>query len=368
MNDKEMNPELHDQIDELISKIGQNQLLSSLIQPKDLEQFLQNGLSKLLIRAVEQERQLYLADHPEDRANGFAPTRSLQIGTTPVELERPHTRGPFYPGFLPKYQRCLPETYQQLLQDILLQAKSFRAAMRTMQALGLSYSPKQLEVLLEELCQEAKTFFQRPLAPDWFCLYIDAKVVHLKDEAGQIKKAVHFLAIGVSTSGHKEPLAAAAFWGNEVLEAWRKVLIDLKNRGLVRALMIITDDFSGLAPMIKSLFPQTDHQLCCVHLFRNAYRHLNQKDYERFRQEWQQIYACSSYEVARQIFQELLESLRPNYSAYVAYLENRTDRLYETKWSCPNPRFKQFIQPMSMLFRQRFELELKPDYFLTQNL
>jgi transposase-like protein len=272
------------------------------------------------------------------------------------------------------------------------------------------------------LYQEAKTFFQRPLAPDWYCLYLDAKVVHLKDEAGQIKKAVHFLVIAVSTSGHKELLTATIFWGNEVLEAWRKVLIDLKNRGLVRVLMIITDDFSGLAPMIKSLFPQTDHQLCCVHLFRNAFRHLKQKDYERFRQEWQQIYACSSYEVARQIFQELLESLRPDYSAYVSYLENRadhylifmnypaglrphirstnlpeginnlletvrrnagghfhserellikfkllTDQLYENKWRYPNPRFQQFLQPLSMLFRQHFEVELKPDYFLTQN-
>ena len=34
--------------------------------------------------------------------------------------------------------------------------------------------------------------------------------------------------------------------------------------------MIITDDFSGLNDLTKSLFPNTHHQLCTVHLCRNV--------------------------------------------------------------------------------------------------
>ena len=32
---------------------------------------------------------MYLDDHPEDRANGFAPPRQLHVKTTPVNIERP---------------------------------------------------------------------------------------------------------------------------------------------------------------------------------------------------------------------------------------------------------------------------------------
>jgi hypothetical protein len=72
---------------------------------------------------------------------------------------------------LPKHQRHLPEAYQDLLQNILLGARSFAAARRTLQALGLSYSAEQTEQLLQQLHQEARTFFTRPLSPDWFCLF-----------------------------------------------------------------------------------------------------------------------------------------------------------------------------------------------------
>jgi len=38
-----------------------------------------------------------------------------------------------------------------------------------------------------------------------------------------------------------------------------------------------SDDFSGLHQAIKQLFPLTDHQLCLVHLQRNARKKTCQK-------------------------------------------------------------------------------------------
>jgi len=242
-------------------------------------------------------------------------------------LERPRTRQGFYPAVLPKHQRYLPEAYQQLLRNILLGARSFSAARRTLQALGLGYSPQQVDQLLEELHQEAKNFFTRPLTPDWLCLFIDAKIIELKDEHEQVKKAVHFLAIGIGLDGKKEVITASTFWGNEVLECWRKVLINLKNRGLVRLLLLVTDDFSGLAPMVKSLFPNSDHQLCTVHLLRNAQRHLSLEDYSVFKEAWREIQSASGFESAQTRFRAVLDRLRPNNKAWVEHLEKRTAKL-----------------------------------------
>jgi len=269
-------------LDQFFSQLTQYPELERQLTPQDLPQLLQAGLSHVLNSALKKERQFHLEDHPQDRGNGYAPKRTLKIGTTAVELERPRTREGFYPAILPKHQRHLPEAYQQLLRNILLGARSFNAARRTLQALGLGYSPEQVQQLLEELHQEAKTFFTRPLSPDWLCLFIDAKIIELKDEHEQVKKAAHFLVIGIGLDGKKEVITASTFWGSEVLESWRKVLIDLKNRGLIRVLLLVTDDFSGLAPLIRGLFPNSDHQLCTVHLLRNAQRHLRLEDYALF--------------------------------------------------------------------------------------
>jgi putative transposase len=409
-------------LEDFFNRLAHCPELEGQLSPADLPQLLEAGLSHVLNTALQKERQFHLEDHPEDRANGYAPGRTLQVGSTTVHLERPRTRQGFYPAVLPKHQRHLPEAYQQLLRNILLGAKSFNAARRTLQALGLGHSPEQVEQLLEELHQEARSFFTRPLGPDWLALFIDAKLIELKDEHEQVKQAVHFLVVGVGLDGKKEILSACTFWGNEVLEAWRKVLIDLKNRGLVRVLLLVSDDFSGLAQLIRGLFPNSDHQLCTVHLLRNAQRHLSLEDYTLFKEVWREIQSASSFETAQSRFRALLEQLRPNNKAWVEHLEKRTanylvflkyptaihpqlrstnlpeglnnqienlrrnagghfhsqrealikmklltNDLYDHKWSRGNPTFLGQLGTLNQMFRQHFEAELNPEKFLTQS-
>lgn len=422
MKNNQTSSQVQAHLDQFFSQLAQCPELEGQLGPEDLPQLLEAGLAQVLKGALQRERQLHLEEHPEDRANGYAPKRTLRIGTTAVALERPRTRQAFYPAVLPKHQRYLPEAYQQLLRNILLGARSFTAARRTLQALGLGYSPEQVEQLLEELHQEARSFFTRPLPADWLCLFIDAKIIELKDEHEQVKKAVHFLVLGLGLDGKKEVLSAATFWGSEVLESWRKVLLDLKNRGLTRVLLLVTDDFSGLAPLLKSLFPNSDHQLCTVHLLRNAQRHLSPEDYAAFREAWRELQAASSFESAQTKLRALLEQLRPNNQAWVEHLEKRvpnylafikypapihpqlrstnlpeglnnqienlrrnagghfhsqrealikmkllTNQLYDYKWTRPNPTLQTQLGALNQMFRKHFESELNPESFLTQN-
>src|SRR5512140_1015551 len=54
------------------------------ISPQDLLQMLQLALTKMIEAALPRERQFHLADHQEDRANGYAPERTLHVGATPL--------------------------------------------------------------------------------------------------------------------------------------------------------------------------------------------------------------------------------------------------------------------------------------------
>ena len=287
----------------------------------------------------------------------------------------------------------------------------------------MSYSVEQTEQLLQQLHQEARTFFTRPLSLDWFCLFADAKLIDLKDDQDHVRPAVHFLVLGIGMDGKKQMLLATTFWGNEVLEAWRQVLINLKNRGLTRALLWVTDDFSGLTGLLQGLFPHSYHQLCTVHLQRNAHRHLSPEDYATFKNLWKERCAASSPESAQAKFCSLLEALRPRNKAWVEHVEKRsahnlvflhfpaslraqlrstnlpeginnqienlrrnagghfhserealikmkllTDQLYQTKWRRASPTITAQLACLNRLFQQRFEAELDPLRFLTQCL
>ena len=124
-------------IEELMQQIGDDPVLGSLTSPSELQNYLQSGFNALLHAAMLKERSFHLDQYQDDKANGYAPTRQLHIKTTPVTIDRPRTRDGFYPAFLPKHQRHIPEGYQELLEQILLESKSFDAALRTLQSLSL---------------------------------------------------------------------------------------------------------------------------------------------------------------------------------------------------------------------------------------
>ncbi len=90
------------------------------ISPQDLPQLLQLGLTQMIAAALAKERRSHLANLPQDRANGYVPQRTPHVGATPVGLERARTRQGSYPALLPKHRRNLLETYQELIQNVLL--------------------------------------------------------------------------------------------------------------------------------------------------------------------------------------------------------------------------------------------------------
>jgi len=401
---------VQERLQQFFEDIDNHELLSSLLSPSDLQNFIQQGIAKMLASHLQKERDFYLKQNPNDRANGYAPTRTFHFKTMPINIDRPRSRDGFYPNILPKYGRHLSTDYQQLLSNILLEARSFKSALATMKHLNMGYSESELEELLVTLDDEAKKFHHRPLDSDWFFLYADAKVIDLKDDHDTIKKAVHFLVIGVDTQAHKHVLCSSIFFGNEVLDCWKKVIQNLLERGLRRVLLLVTDDFPGLSKIITSLLPHTDHQLCTVHMLRNAKRHLPQHLFEDFVQAWRDMLNASDFDSAKKRFVDLLDKMKPHAPHFAKHLLERNnqllaffnypralhkhlystnlpeginnlienlhrnsgghfhsqrevsikmklliDRLYSSKWKKPNPTFKSKIFDLTLLFKKRFE-------------
>lgn len=333
-------PEINSYINRLIEEVCEGPLLSQFTNPSELKTVLLKGISGILNRSHLAERKLYLADNPNDSGNGFMPERSLKLATIPIETSIPRTRsGHFYPSVLNKYERTIGNDYDTILLNLLLNGKNFEAVKRTIKSLGLPYRPDQLDSLINEIHEEAKMFYTRRISPDWYFVYIDAKRIDLINENKKLEQAVVFTVVGISNTCQKEVLSIHLFWGNESIDLWKKVLIDLKNRGLTRVMMIISDDFSGLAPVMKSLFPNADHQLCHVHLLRNALRHLTKEEYVQFKQKLDDMCLASDVESAKLLFLEMTSTLKVQYPAYAKHLHDRVDNF------CAFAQFPRDLRP-----------------------
>jgi putative transposase len=131
--------------------------------------------------------------------------------------------------------------------------------------------------------------------------------------------------VGLGRDGKKRVLACLAKSGRENLEDWKLVLRSLIERGLRRVLIVVHDDFSGLLPITKSLFPGADVQLCVVHMQRNAKNHLSKTDNAEFQQPWRAVRSTWDEQVGTTQFEELCQRFQPGYPTFVAELRKKRD-------------------------------------------
>ena len=284
---------------------------------------LRELLSMLLSSVGLAERKAYLEHVVQDKPNGFY-DRSLQLGTIPLDVRVPRTRtGEFRPATLPPlYQRGYSEETQALLLSLLASARSLSAVKDALQKMGLSSSQQELERVTTDLVEELDLRNSRPLDPDLLAVFLDGKYIEFRD-GDRLRSACIYVIVGLRRDGKKQVLTCLPRAGRENLEDWKAVLRNLIERGLRRVLLLVQDDFSGLLPITQSLFPNTDIQLCAVHMQRNAKTHLTKPDATEFQQRWRAIKSSWNLEVANQQFEQLCDRFAKNYSSFIGELRKK---------------------------------------------
>jgi len=136
----------------------------------------------------------------------------------------------------------------------------------------------------------------RPLDPLYPIVYLDCIVLKIRQDKRVINKAV-YLALGVNLEGHKELLG---LWlaENEGAKFWLNVLTELQNRGVKDILIACVDGLKGFPDAIASAFPETQIQLCIVHMVRNSIKFVPWKDYKAVTSDLKKIYQSSTEEEA----------------------------------------------------------------------
>jgi transposase-like protein len=312
------------------SNVSQNSLSESL--DKEIDRLLAAGLENFSVRellgmmlsaAGQAERRHYLAEAAGDKGNGSY-GRSVNMGSVPLDIRVPRSRsGNFRPSSIPPpYERGYSDEVQALLLGVLSSARSINAAKTALHKMGLSACSEDLEAVAAGFVEELELVNSRPIDPDMLAIFLDGKYVEVKEDE-RLRSACVYLVIGLHRDGKKKVLGCLTKHGRENLEVWKAVLRSLVERGLRRVMVVVHDDFSGLLGLTRGMFPNSDVQLCTVHMLRNAKTHLSKDDAAEFTKRFRSIKSAWNAEVAGSQFEELLKRFEKSAPAFVKELREK---------------------------------------------
>lgn len=287
-----------------------DKMLDELLKGKKPEEILgQKGLLKELTkRLVERALQGEMTAHlgyekhaPEGRNSGNSrngTTSKQVIGESgEMQIEVPRDRnGEFAPQLVPKGQRRLPEFDQKVIA-LYARGMTTREIQGQLHELyGVEVSPALISAVTDAVLEDVQAWQSRPLDPVYPIVYLDA--IHLKLRAsGHVQMQAVYLALGITLTGEKDLLG---LWvgENEGAKFWMNVLTELKNRGVRDILIASVDGLKGFPDAIQALYPQTEVQLCIVHMVRNSLRYVSWKERKAVAHDLRAIYTAPAAEAA----------------------------------------------------------------------
>jgi transposase-like protein len=162
--------------------------------------------------------------------NGSTP-KTLQTTAGPVEIRRSRDRnGSYEPQIVKNGQRRFEGFDEQIvaLYSRGMTTRDIEAHLTEIYGAGVGRDT--ISSVTAAVLQDAKDWQQRPLAPVYPIVYLDAMIVKIRD-GKSVQNTACYLAIGVNTDGEREVLG---MWFQQTKGAkfWLGVLTELKHRGV----------------------------------------------------------------------------------------------------------------------------------------
>lgn len=281
-------------------------LLADCQGPEDIlgEAGLLKQLSQRLVeRALAGELNHHLAhdELPPEMASGRRNSRNgyskktVQSTQGDLDLSIPRDRhGDFEPILVPKHQRRLSGLDEKILALYARGSSTRDISAQLEERYGAKVSASLISEVTDAVSEDVKAWQCRPLDEVYPMVYLDALYVNIK-VSGRVSKRAVYVVLGVTVEGNKTLLG---LWIGEAeaegSKFWLKVLTDLKNRGVKDILIACVDGLTGFPQAIEAVYPDTQVQLCIVHLIRNCLRYVPWKDSKAVVADLKPIYQAAT--------------------------------------------------------------------------
>jgi len=214
-----------------------------------------------------------------------------------LNLEIPRDRNSsFEPQLIQKHQRRF-DGFDEKIISLYARGMTTRDIQAQLEELyGVEISPSFISTVTDAIMPAVKAWQNRPLEPLYPVVFLDAIRIKSRSD-GVVQNMAVYLALGINVDGLKEVLG---MWiaKTEGAKFWLSVLTDLKNRGLQDIFIATVDGLKGFPDAIETVYPQTQVQLCIVHMIRNSLKYVSWKQRKEMATDLKTIYRADTVELA----------------------------------------------------------------------
>ena len=176
-------------------------------------------------------------------------------------------KGGYVPFFVTAKKRS-EQALMQIIQEAWVNGISTRKIERLAKSMGIEQiSASQVSEVNKELDVMVEEYRTRSLQEEYPILWVDALYEKIR-ESGHVEHMAVLVVKGVALDGTAQILAIEPMH-NESEETYRTLFLNLKNRGVKRVWLCISDAHKGLQAAIRKEFIGSSWQRCKVHFMRN---------------------------------------------------------------------------------------------------
>ena len=252
-----------------------------------------------------------------DRRNGHY-TRDLETSVGHLaQLAVPRTRQGHRTQVFEHYQRRRPEV-DQAIGEMFIRGVSTTAVGQVLEDLnGTTPSASTVSRVFHTLAEEYQAWKKRPLAEQYAYCFADGTYFSvIYGEEGQ--KMPILAVIGIRTDGQREVLAFTV-GERENQTAWEDLLQNLKDRGVQRVDLWITDGNQAMLNALALKFPESRRQRCVLHKMKNVLSYIPERQQAQVEPELKALF-----------YQENREQADPAVAAFCLKYE----KIYPTAIEC----------------------------------
>ena len=258
---------------------------------------------RLLEKAMKGELTNHLGHEKNEKGNG----ENYRNGSSPktvltdnekIGIEVPRDRnGTFEPQIIKKHQRRFDGFDAKIISMYARGMTTRDIQGHLLDMYNVEISPDLISEVTDSVVEDVKVWQSRPLDPIYPVVFMDAISVKVKDNGHIVNKAVYF-ALGVNLEGRKELLG---MWvgTEEGAKFWLNIITELRNRGLKDIFIACVDGLKGFPEAISAVYPNTEVQVCIVHMLRNSMRYVSWKDKKAVAKDLKKVYTAANEDQAR---------------------------------------------------------------------
>jgi putative transposase len=239
--------------------------------------------------------------------NGYRP-RAWETRVGEIELQIPRKRSgeAYFPSFLEPRKRS-ERAIVAVVMEAYVNGVSTRKVDRLVEQLGIHGMTKdRVSALCRALDDQVEAFRSRPLEGEHPYLWLDAKVVKVRDRGHVYPKAL-VIAYSVHESGRREVIGLDI--GEIETEAyWVAFLRSLRERGLTGVRLCVSDEHLGLKNAIARVLG-CPWQRCTVHFVRDMLRHCRPAQRGMVSAALREVFNADGHEAAGERCGEVIERL-----------------------------------------------------------